>query len=85
MAVISAPICKPSATADAVIKQITFLSASKMIEEDRVFSINNNRVRLKLKPYCHDRKFIGFVQNPDQDSDQLIALVDGWLTEHQVR
>jgi hypothetical protein len=72
---LTAPIRVPAKTVEAVRERLQALATAGRSTEDHCEAVHGNRVRLRLVKRAAGRpKLIGFVHNPDQDADRLLAL-----------
>lgn len=80
---ITAPIRLPAKTEYKLVEEIGYLSGSMTRHRDRVLTISQNNVRLRIVKTSSKKalKFIGLVHNSTTDSKLLLDLATRWLTQ----
>jgi hypothetical protein len=80
---VSAPIRLPAKTADRLEDEITALLATSAPSRERCARILGNDVRLRLVKESSGRgcKLIGFVHNPQANTQQLLDAAERWLRD----
>ncbi|WP_218313219.1 hypothetical protein [Alteromonas antoniana] len=77
--VVSAPIFKPVKTIEGIKIEITNILNDNNYGQQCIKAIEGNQINLRLVQSNGRHKFIGFVQNIDQCSQNLMDLAEKWI------